>query len=275
MRTANTRKIAILGSGIVSNLATKLLKDTIVLTKKRTPIFLDNVFIHDTIENRLMLMLFGIDFKSHEIPVWYYNYKTGVADTICNREISNQIAREKMGDLTKEYISKLTYQAEALSIFPYKVVEYPDFVRLFFNDLEYVDFEYLINTIPQPFFDPLLNPNYQKQFVYRPLIFITAPCIAPDSMTYSYNNCPWKRQFVKNYILCIEFNKEDFSLDILFKEFPELKHVEYKLIEIPYGRIKSQEVKDTPRIKHIGRFAQWNHSITTEHSINKLINLNL
>lgn len=294
MRTKNTRKIAILGSGIVSNLATKLLKDTIVFTKKRTPIFLDNVFIHDTIENRLMLMLFGIDFKSKLIPVYYQDYKTGLTTQTLTNEISEIISREKMGDSTKtnqisgmsitqsdfrnllfdekEFISLLTYQSESLAMFPDKIVEYSDFVRVQFGNFGYADFEYVINTIPQPFFSNLISDN-STRFNYQPLIFITVKTEQPDMMMYSYNGGFWKRQFIKGGSHCFEFEKDQWDEGLFDFLYPTLG--EKKITEILYGRIKSVEVHDTPRIKHIGRFAQWNHSITTEHSVNKLINLNL
>lgn len=298
MRSGNSRKIAILGSGIVSNIATKILNDVIILTKRRAELFLNNIFFHDTIENRLMLILLGIEFTSKDVPVDYYDNNKKIYSKVATDEIRLQIAKEKMGDtkspiilstMTKEkpefrnlffnenkLKSKLIHQTEAIELFPTAIVEGKFGVRLYFDKefIEYADFEYIINTIPQPFFAPLVNEfSDPRVYKYNPLVFVTHNTTEGESMTYSYNNCFWKRIFIKNNIECIEFNKEDWDEAKFNKEFPWVK--DYQVTEIPYGRISSVEVPDTKRIINIGRFAQWQHSITTEHVINKLINLNL
>lgn len=297
LRSANNRKFAILGSGIVSHLASKLLKETIILTKKRTDIFLDNVFFHDTIENRLMLLLFGIDYTSKHIPVSYYNDIDKSTVYEVTDEIRYQIAREKMGDISKPIVlsamteskpnftnllfderllkKELLRNTDCVELFPDSIIEQDDCVLLYFDN-DYIKVDYLINTIPQPFFNSLLsNELHSRSYQFNPLIFVTHKVddSIEDKMIYSYNNCFWKRIFVKNSIECIEFNKEDWDEQKFKSEFHYI--TEYKVTEIPYGRISSVDVPDTKRIKHIGRFAQWQHSITTEHVINKLINLNV
>jgi len=294
----NNRTFAILGSGVVSHIATKLLKDTIVLTKKRTDIFLDNIFFHDTIENRLMLLLFNIEYESKDIPVTYYNSVDGTFTSEVTDAIRFQIAKEKMGDTSKPIVlstmtetkpkftnllfderllkKELLRNTDSVEIFPDLVIEKEDGVVLYFDD-KFIKVDYLINTIPQPFFNPLLhNPFHENdyEFKYQPLVFVThkVDTVINDKMVYSYNNCFWKRIFVKNGIECIEFNQEDWDEEKFKLEFQYVK--DYKVTVIPYGRISSVDVPDTKRIIHIGRFAQWQHSITTEHVINKLINLN-
>ena len=289
----NNRTFAILGSGVVSHIATKLLKDTIVLTKKRTDIFLDNVFFHDTIENRLMLLLFDIEYTSKDIPVTYFNNLTNEFTSNVTDAIRFQIAKEKMGDTSKPIVlstmtedkpsftnllfneqllkKELLRNTDSVEIFPDHIIEKEDCVVLYFDD-KFIKVDYLINTIPQPFFNPLLHDNH-KEFKYNPLVFVTHKVedLIEDKMVYSYNNCFWKRIFVKNGIECIEFNQEDWDEGKFKKEFHFIN--EYKITTVPYGRIQSVDVPDTKRIIHIGRFAQWQHSITTEHVINKLINL--
>ena len=240
-----------------------------------------------------MLLLFGIEFVSKDIPVSYFDNYTGQIHIDATETIRTQIAREKMGNLNKPVVLstmtdkkpqfknllfdetalqiKLLSNTDVITLYPEKIEEHEDHVRLFFDDDEYIDFKYLINTIPQPFFSKLINSEEEYQF--NPLVFVTTRCNEEDSMIYSFNNCIWKRKFVKNKNLCIEFNKEDFNEDTFKHMFPEIK--DYIINEVPYGRISSKEVPDTKRIKHIGRFAQWDHSITTEHAISKLINLNL
>ena len=287
---------------MVSHLATKLLKDTIVLTKKRSDIFLDNIFFHDTIENRLMLLLFGIDFKSKNVPVYYYDNNTRKMTDDVDQNIKEIIAREKMGDTSKgvtlsgmtdsnpkftnlifdetKLKKELLDRSESIEVFPTSIVEYNDFVRLYFGDEDiYFDVEYLINTIPQPFFSELNwetkgHQNHIVKYEFRPLVFVTHKTDFDDKMIYSYNNCFWKRIFVKNNVECIEFAEEDWDAIRFRNDFKYITN-EYNVIKVPYGRISSVNVQDSPRIFNIGRFAQWKHSITTEHVINKLINLNV
>lgn len=257
-----------------------------------TPVFLDNVFFHDAIENRMMLILFDIHFKSRNVPVSYYNNLTGETTDTQSDEIRLQIAKEKMGDTTKPIVLStmtdqkpefrnlffnedrfkhmLTRSTDSLEIYPTYIEEFDDFVRIYFNE-EFVDVEYLINTIPQPFFAPLIgeNPNRYK---YQPLVFASKKTNEDISMTYSYNHCFWKRVFVKNGVRCIEFDQKDWDPAKFIEVFPDMKDAAIQAV--PYGRISSIEVHDTERIKHVGRFAQWQHDLTTEHIINKLINLN-
>lgn len=299
MRSKNNRRIAILGSGVVSHLASKLLKDATIFTKRKTDIFLDNMFFHDTIENRLLLMICNTTYISKDVPVWYFNNNTKTITGVVTDEIRRQIAREKMGDATKPIVlstmtdikpsftnlifdqnelkNELLLNTNIAEIFPTTIHETKDEIILQFDDKQ-LSFDYLINTIPQPFFNPLLhNPCHESnyEFKYNPLVFVTNTnkSLDDDMMTYSYNNCFWKRIFVKNGIECIEFNEEDWDEERFKEQFPRI--TSYNVVKVPYGRIKSVHIPDTKRIKHIGRFAQWNHSITTEHSINKLLNLNL
>ena len=229
----------------------------------------------------------------------YYNNENGIVHSKATDAIRYQIAKEKMGDTSKPIVlstmteakpiftnllfdenafkKELLRNTDCVELFPDSIIEQEDGVLLYFDD-EYIKFDYLINTIPQPFFNPLLhNPFHESnyQFKYNPLIFVTHRVGSgiEDQMIYAYNNCFWKRIFIKNSIGCIEFNKEDWDEDRFKQEFSHID--KYQVIEIPYGRISSENVPDTKRIKHIGRFAQWNHEITTEHAINKLIKLNI
>jgi hypothetical protein len=190
LRSANNRKFAILGSGIVSHLASKLLKETIVLTKKRTDIFLDNVFFHDTIENRLMLLLFGIDYTSKDIPVSYYNDIDKSTVYEVTDEIRYQIAREKMGDISKPIVlsamteskpnftnllfderllkKELLRNTDCVELFPDNIIELDDCVLLYFDN-DCIKVDYLINTIPQPFFNSLLsNQLHSRSYQFNP-----------------------------------------------------------------------------------------------------------
>lgn len=294
MRSRNSRRVAVLGSGIVGSLATKLIPDSIVLTKRKTDLFLDNTFFHDTIENRLLLMLFGIEFNSKLIPVQYYNFETNDISYHLTSEIASIISKEKMGG-SSTVISNMTEDeqdfvnlqfdrrilkdallasSDQVVLFPTMITEYDDRVRVWI-DHECIDFEYLINTIPQPFFQKIFSSEIpQQEFKYSSITFVTSKCdVFSSSMMYSYNGCPWKRVFIIDGTQCIEFDTNDFSADVLHQNFPLLKN--YSVVHLPYGRIKSDPIKDTNRIKHIGRFAQWDHRITTEHTIRKLLNLNL
>lgn len=293
LRDRNTRKFAILGDGIVSKIISKFFSDSIILTKRKTNIFTDNMFFHDTIENRLMLHLFGIDFISKDIPVYYYNNITKQTTTVATDGIRYQIAREKMGDTSKPIILStmtdlkpkfqnllfneghlkrhLQDSCDVIDLFPSAIEEFDDFVRIHFPK-GYFDAEYLINTIPQPFFASLIGKS-SDEYKYRPLVFVTLFADEDDYMTYSYYDCMWKRIFVKNRQKCIEFDEVDWNEERFNTEFPE--YTNYTITRIPYGRISSTEVIDSPRIKHIGRFAQWDHAITTEHIIHKILNLNI
>jgi len=292
LRERNTRKFAILGDGIVSKIVSKFFSDSVILTKRKTSIFTDNMFFHDTIENRLMLKLFDIDFVSKDIPVYYYNNVTKQTTSKVTDAIRYQIAREKMGDTSKPIVlstmtdlkpkfenllfdenqlkKRLQESSDVIDIFPNYIEEFRDYVRIHFNT-GYFDVEYLINTIPQPFFAPLISEPIDE-YKYRPLIFVTLKTDEDDYMTYSYYDCMWKRIFVKNKLKCIEFEEYDWNEEKFNIEFPE--YTNYQITTIPYGRISSKEVSDSSRIKHIGRFAQWDHSITTEHIIHKILNLN-
>jgi hypothetical protein len=293
LRERNNRKVAILGSGVVSTFAKKIYEDSIILTKKRTDIFLNNIFFHDTIENRLMLVLFGIDYESKNIPVYYYDNIRHTTVDVADDSIRIQIAKEKMGNTNKPIIlstmtedkpefrnlifdeSKLKrhllHKNETIELYPTAIVEHEDFVRLWFEDNLLLDVEYLINTIPQPFFGPLVEDD--TLYEYKPLVFVSFKTNEEDYMTYSYNNCFWKRIFVKRGNKCIEFDEKDWDENRFKMYFPDV--IDYTVTKIPYGRISSVIINDTKRIKHVGRFAQWQHDITNEHIIHKLINLNL
>lgn len=255
--------------------------------------FLSSVYFHDTIENRMMLLLLKIPFVSKRTRVFYHDANTDERTEKVTLQIRETIGREKMGDSstpvvlstmqtdTDEFVNlffdesdfkkQLLSTSETIELYPTSIVEYDDFVRIFFGSV-FFDVEYLINTIPQPFFCPLVDSD-SGIYKYKPLVFVTTQSTEEECMIYSYNNCFWKRQFIKSGIKCIEFDKEDWDEQRFKLYFPEIK--KYKVTEMPYGRIKSIDVKDTNRIKHVGRFAQWQHSITTEHVINKLLKLNL
>lgn len=293
MCETNTRKFAILGDGIVAKIISKFFPDSVILTKRKTEIFTNNMFFHDTLEIRLMLKLFEIDFISKDIPVYYYNNMTKQTTSKITDGIRYQIAREKMGDTSKPIVlstmtdlkpsfqnllfneqllkRKLEESSDVVDIFPDSIEEFSDFVRIHFPDGHF-DVEYLINTIPQPFFSPLIGDS-PYEYKYRSLVFATLDTDEDDYMTYSYYDCMWKRIFVKNRQKCIEFEEHDWNEERFNSEFPE--YTNYTITKIPYGRISSTEVTDSPRIKHIGRFAQWDHAITTEHIIHKILNLNL
>lgn len=294
MSERNHRKFAVLGSGLVSNLCSVLLRDTITLTKRKTPVFLDNVFFHDRIENRMMLRMFDIQYRSQDVPVFYHDNSTGKNWDKATDEIRLQIAKEKMGDTSKEIVLSdmnpddqkftnlffdegrlkhiLEKETDVVELFPTHIHEFDDYVRVFFDEY-YVDFEYLINTIPQPFFNPLLYNPLKVDFKCKALTFVTSHAIEPNQMIYSYNDCFWKRMFIKNSTLCIEFDSLDWNENVFNELFPKI--TDYKITQIPYGRIETQKIPDTKRIINIGRFAQWNHSLTTEHIVNKIINLNV
>lgn len=291
----NSRKVAVLGSGLVSNIASYLLRDTIVLTKRQTPLFFGNVFFHDRIETRLMLRMFDIEYKSEDIPVSYYDAETGQMHYEATDDIRLKIAKEKMGDTTKEIVLSdmnkneqifrnlifdenklkriLINETDVIELFPTCIQEFKDYVRVFFEN-EYVDFEYLINTIPQTFFNPLLYNPYDLKFNYKSLTFASHEFDHGNTMIYSYNQCFWKRVFIKNGLKTIEFETSDWN-ESIFKHMFNLEGKSYQKVEVPYGRIESVEVPDTKRIINIGRFAQWKHELTTEHIIRKTINLNL
>lgn len=231
----------------------------------------------------------------------YYNNTTGETTEVATDEIKIQIAREKMGifnnaqdvvlsTMTNEkpefrnlffnedkFKSILKSYTPVTELFPTRIIEFKDFVRLYFDESDeslFIDTEYLVNTIPMTFFKDLTtNSIYNRKYEYNPVVFVSYHTDEPDSMTYTYNNCFYKRIFNKNGYGCIEIDEVDWN-EAKFKQvFPHITNSRVTII--PYGRIRTQEIPDTNRIKHVGRFAQWDHSITTEHVINKLINLNL
>ena len=61
--------------------------------------------------------------------------------------------------------------------------------------------------------------------------------------------------------------------DLVRLDFPAIS--EYRIVKLPYGRIVSNPVIDSSRIISVGRFSQWDHRITMEHVISKLIKLEL
>lgn len=298
MRESNSGRVAILGSGLVAHAASLLIDSCVIFTKRKTDVFLDNIFFHDTPENRMLLLICGAKIKSVDIPVYYYNCSNGELTSVLTQKIAETIAIEKMGSLYKgqdAIISNINFQDQkfrnlifdeyeltknlmkshyTLDIYPTRIIENEEGVALYFgNDVYHVD--YVINTIPQIYFSKLLSDkDVTDLYKYRSLTMLSKKVDYPDSMTYSYNSCVWKRQFVKNNIMCTEYDTEEYEALDDDRKFELDLEYETKTV-IPYGRILSNPVQDTKRIFHVGRFAQWDHRITTEHCIQKLLKIEI
>lgn len=148
----------------------------------------------------------------------------------------------------------------------------------------YSQYDILISTIPAPFFWKAwnkMNPNNQvsMQTDSIPITMITVN-ERPEQYEGTYEmiyydfTVPFTRiRDNRNGTWTIEFtgiiNKEEFEK--LFSKLPVQSHT-----IIPQGRIFSnnQNYPPTNRIAFSGRFAQWNHAITTEHVINQCLNFN-
>lgn len=252
----------------------------------------------------MMLRLFNLEYISKVVPVMYYDNLTDSLSISATDEIKIQISKEKMGmfkdakDITlstmtdekpefrnlffneDKFKSILKSYTNVSELYPVRITEYENFIRLHLDEKDesiYIDTEYLVNTIPMTFFKDLLHSDtydiYNRRYEYESIVFVSFNTNEPDAMIYTYNNCFYKRVFFKNGRGCIEIDSIDWDENKFKELFPHIKN--YKVTTIPYGRIRTLKVPDTLRIKHVGRFAQWDHSITTEHVINKLINLNL
>jgi hypothetical protein len=304
LRESNHYNVAILGSGLAALVAHRLIPGSIIITKKHLPLFLNNVFFHDRVETRLLLNGMGFsNFTSRVVPFYYMNGHSGSLENEVTDEQRIQIITEKMGDLgintgdislsTKievneefrmlefdenEFVLQMTEQSTILQLDFKQIQETANGVDIILDDGSRITFDRLVNTIPQNAFANYVNRHMgYDNYKAMPVTFVNCknPLLSvrdKSYMVYTFNGMRWKRILCKNNIAAIEYNTDNIDDAMIQKDFPGL--IDYKIQTIPYGRIMSQKVYDSKRIIHLGRFAEWNHRISTEHVINKICTLN-
>jgi hypothetical protein len=142
------------------------------------------------------------------------------------------------------------------------------------TETEYREYEKLVTTIPAPFFWKAYGDS-TKEFKCLPITNIITDAKPPMfddkfEMVYYSEEFPFTRVSHLNGKYALEFTgvmtKEQFSE--IFGEFPILDYFVVK-----QGRIFNRNDNRPPQdnIKFLGRFAEWNYQITTEHIIKKSI----
>jgi hypothetical protein len=256
-----------------------------------------------------MLKILGLkEFTSKVVPFYYYDNLTEIIHNEISEADRMTIIREKMGKLgpsgdgdisisTKvnlgDEFRHLVFNADELknnlrssaieNVLDFtKITEHDRGVDIEFHDPENViTFDGVINTIPRYAFDELAG-HRKSIYAHEPVTFVNTKnpfksILDPDYMVYTFNKAVFKRVLCKNGQAAIEYNASVDELPMVIEslaiDFPDV--VDYTTVTIPYGRIISQKFEDTPRIIHVGRFAEWNHIISMEHVINKICLLNL
>jgi hypothetical protein len=308
LRSADHKRVAILGSGIVALIAGRIIDNSILITKKRDNLHLKNVYVHDTPETRSLFRLFAkFPLKKQEVDIFYYDGNLDKLYKSITGEQREYLIRRKMGDsnfkIKDSSISTTKANDDKLFVLNYddiefektlfrniniiewpftRVQEYENFVRIHGTEDLYVDYDYVINTIPQNFFQDYhgnIDAYNYKNYVAKPITFVSGDNIEfsviseNDFMVYGLNGCGFERIFCNNKKLIVEYNGDNIPDEEIKSDFVNIKNIRKTVL--PYGRIVTQEVKDSKRIINVGRFAQWDHSITLEHSIQKLLSLDL
>jgi len=143
----------------------------------------------------------------------------------------------------------------------------------------YNGFDWLVSTIAAPYFwkgwDQSLFSLPEKKFKHLPITNVIVKECPYEfdnryEMIYYDSHCSWSRVAKHGLGYTLEFtgeiSKEDFQM--LYPEYTVLDH-----FVVPMGRIFSVEnISPRNNIIFSGRFAQWQHHITTEYVINQSIN---
>lgn len=183
----------------------------------------------------------------------------------------------------KQFLKKLNASSDMVVEIDFRMIqERPDGVDIFIGEeMKPLTFDYVINTIPRNAFEIMHSSGLPQSigFASMPVSFVTTKDHAieelahiRDHMLYAFGGCNWKRIICKRGVSSIEYNNT-VTDEIIKHDFRRIK--DYQINTIPYARIISRETPDTDRIIHVGRFAEWNHRVSTEHVINKLIMLNI
>jgi hypothetical protein len=133
----------------------------------------------------------------------------------------------------------------------------------------------LVSTIPAShFWKAWQLPEKDLNFEALPITFVVTK-YKPDiysgdyEMIYCDDTVPPTRMSYLHNKYCLEFTgvitREEFS-----ELYPKLRV--WDLWTLPQGRIKSQLTMPPERITFSGRFAQWQHHITTEHVVDQALN---
>lgn len=140
----------------------------------------------------------------------------------------------------------------------------------------YEKYDQIISTIPAPVFWRAWKNGHPEMgdfhFNSLPITFVTMKKRPKEfdgdyeMIYYSGEEVPFTRISHLANKYCIEFTGE-MPREVFEKMFPELAQGISDYWVLPQGRIKSQFTMPPANVIFSGRFAQWQHEITTEHVI--------
>lgn len=143
----------------------------------------------------------------------------------------------------------------------------------------YAKFEHVVSTMPAHLFWRAWQAGHpgtaDERFDGHPLTFATMRHTPKEfdgnyEMVYYDDTVPFTRISKVNNICCLEFTgamtREEFN-----ETCPDLAQRVSDFWTLPQGRISSRFTQPPANITFSGRFAEWNHEITTEHVVQQAI----
>lgn len=281
-------KTVIVGGGFTGLIAKLFIPDALIVTPSlgdRHFLGRESIKIFKSEYNELLLQRLGCSYSEKPLLVGYeIDQKILDAPT---SEFLSKFSVVKMGELSDfdgnsvnnfKGADPVVYNITSFELFsslynnirgnkPYPIFGYVDKI-----DEEYVhcgeeciEYDLLISTIPSPVFWKIYGEERKR--LSLPIIF--AKSVIPPKI--------WSKKYAFVNYTSYDFNRvQAIKGGFLYEAIKDISVPEqYEYQKVIYGRFINAPDNDSPnnKIHFVGRFAEWDHKIRIEHTVEKILKI--